>query len=138
MAEIKTKIEAISPYDFIAKIENEKKRDEALILIDLFKEITNHEPKMWGPSIIGFDSYEYKYESGHGGTMCKVGFSPRKPAHTLYLMLGNDEYNDLLEKLGKFKISKGCLYINKLQDIDIEILKQICTRSYEIMTKKYG
>ncbi len=138
MAEIKTKIEAVNPYDFIAKIENEKKREEAILLVDIFKEITKHDPKMWGPSIIGFDKYDYKYESGHGGTMCKIGFSPRKPAHTFYLMLGLDEYGDLLEKLGKHKVSKGCLYINKLADIDIEILKQICARAYELMTKKYG
>lgn len=137
MAEIKTKAEAKNPYEYIAELESEKRRTESAQIIEIFKEITAHEPVMWGPSIIGFDKYEYKYESGHGGVMCKVGFSPRKAALTFYLMLGCGEYSDLLAKLGKHTTGKGCLYIKKLEDIDQGVLKQICQRSYDLMNKKY-
>ncbi len=138
MTELKTKIEAKDPYEYVANLDTERRRTEGAQIIEWFKEITNHEPKMWGPSIIGFDQYDYKYESGHGGTMCKVGFSPRKPAITFYLMLGCGEYSDLLAKLGKHETGKGCLYIKKLEDVDKDVLKQICARSFDLMTKKYG
>ena len=84
------------------------------------------------------DKYDYVYESGHSGTMCKIGFSPRKGAHTLYLMLGIGDFESALQKLGKHTTGKGCLYIKKLKDIDVETLKQIIDKSYKLVCEKYG
>jgi hypothetical protein len=137
MAEIKTKETIIEPLDFIDAIEEETRRNDALIICEIMTQITGHTPKMWGPTIIGFDKYDYKYESGHGGTMCKIGFSPRKAAHTLYLALSDMEKNPLLMDLGKHKIGKGCLYVKKLKDIDLTILRKLIANSYSAMCEKY-
>lgn len=138
MAQIKTKEEGINPIDFINSIDDEIRRNDAMQIMNLMGQITNHPPKMWGPSIIGFDKYDYVYESGHSGTMCKIGFSPRKGAHTLYLMLGLGDFESALQKLGKHTTGKGCLYIKKLKDIDVETLKQIIGKSYKLICEKYG
>ena len=101
------------------------------------KKITGLEPKMWGTSIIGFGNYHYKYDSGREGDFFKVGFSPRKTSMTYYVMSGFPEYEDLLEKLGKHKLGKSCLYINKLEKINIDILEEILKSSFKAMQKKY-
>ena len=97
------------------------------------KEITGEEPVMWGTSIIGFGSYQYKYASGREGEWFLTGFSPRKQNITLYIMSGFDQYDQLLAKLGKYKTGKSCLYINKINDIDTDVLKELVKQSVEHM-----
>lgn len=123
---------------FLDKIENPKKREEADFLLDLFKQITKMQPVMWGPSIIGFGQYHYKYESGREGDMPMTGFSPRAQNFSLYCIPGFDELQDLLDKLGKYKTGKSCLYIKKLDDVDLKVLKQLIKRDFDVMVKKYG
>ncbi len=99
---------------------------------------TGQKGHMWGAAIVGFGSYHYKYESGHEGDTCKVGFSPRKANITLYVMMGAKADTDMLKKLGKHKVSGSCLHINKLADVDSAILKKLVKEAYDGMTKKYG
>ena len=138
MAEIKTKKTSADVDAFIEKVESERKRDDARELIEMMREISGEEPKMWGPSIIGFGQYHYKYDSGHEADMCRLAFSPRKNALTLYLFPGFDRLEELLGKLGKHKTSKGCLYINKLADVDMEVLRELVQLSYDYVAEKYG
>jgi hypothetical protein len=138
MAELKTKENAASVSAFLDKIDNEQKREDSYEIMKLMEEVTKQKAKMWGSAIIGFGSYHYKYESGREGDMCKIGFSPRKANISLYLMLGMGVADDHLGKLGKYKVSKGCLYINKLSDVDKAVLKKIIKASYDGVTKKYG
>src|SRR5215471_1346626 len=114
MAEIKTKQTDESVTKFLNTVADETKRKDSFEIVELMKQVTGLWPKMWGPAIIGFDSYHYKYESGHEGDMCMIGFSPRKQNITLYVKIGAEEQNALLQKLGKHKTGKGCLYVNKL------------------------
>src|SRR6187551_340674 len=123
MAQNKTTETNISVTEFVNKVENEVKRDDSFKLIEIFKSISGFEPKMWGPTIIGFGSYHYKYESGHGGDAPLTGFSPRKDSLVFYLSSEFENRELLLSKLGKHKSSKGCVYVKKLSDIDIETLK---------------
>jgi hypothetical protein len=129
MAEIKTKATTVSVKKFIDSVEDEQKRKDSYVLVDMMKKISKEEPKMWGPSIIGFGKYEYRYESGHGGEMCVVGFSPRKAAITIYILMGFEKTPELLKKLGKHKVSKACLYIKRLSDIDMKILEELIKMS---------
>ena len=138
MADLKTKEESIEPSAFLKAIDDEIRRYDALQIMELMGQITNHPPKMWGSSIIGFDKYDYVYESGHSGTMCKIGFSPRKGAHTLYLMLGLGDFDIELQKLGKHTTVKVCFYIKKLKDIDLDILRQMIEKSYKLVCEKYA
>lgn len=139
MAEIKTKVTKASVLDFIRKVPDEKKRKDALVLLALFKGITGEKPKMWGTSIIGFGSYHYESErSTQKGDWPLTGFSPRKQNLTIYIMPGFGDYGALLKKLGKHKKSVGCLYINKLEDVDVNILKEIIRKSFLTMKKRYG
>jgi hypothetical protein len=108
----------------------EDKRADAKALIKLMREVTGEKPKMWGPSIVGFGSYHYKYESGREGDSLLVGFSPRKPAMVLYGLLGKSESEALLAKLGKHTTGKGCLYIKKLTDIDLKVLATLIDKGY--------
>jgi hypothetical protein len=94
------------------------------------KSVTGKPPRMWGPSIVGFDQYHYKYESGREGDMCMIGFSPRSQALTMYLMPPLTRYDSLMKKLGKFKTSQGCLYIKKLEDVDLRVLKETVAEAY--------
>ena len=135
--ELKTKATKSSIEKFLDSIESEQKRADSYAILDMMQKATKEEPKMWGPSIIGFGSYHYKYDSGHEGDMCMIGFSPRKAALTLYVMLGAGNNEDLLEKLGKHKTSKGCLYIKKLEDVDTKVLKELITRTVKYMKAKY-
>jgi hypothetical protein len=124
MAELKTKETNISPEKFIFSTVEGQKKEDALVLLELMKKWTKEEPKMWGPSIIGYGKYSYTYDSGHSGEMCATGFSPRKAAITIYLMVGAED-NELMSQLGKYKLSKACLYVKKLSDIDINILEKL-------------
>jgi hypothetical protein len=128
--ELKTKVNDSSVTDFLNQIEDEKKREESFQLLDFFSKITDEEPKMWGGSIIGFGSYHYKYASGQEGDWMKVGFSPRKQKFSIYLMSGFEELQNHLNGLGKYKTGKGCLYVNKLADIDIDILEKMVLESF--------
>jgi hypothetical protein len=136
MAEMKTKKTEVSVADFIAAVPNATRRADADVVVKLMQKITGKKPKMWGPSIIGFDEYHYRYESGHEGNMCMLGFSPRSSALVLYVLCSDDSA-DYLAKLGKHKHGKGCLYINKLADVDMKVLEQLTRASYAWMQKKY-
>lgn len=130
MAENKTQPTEESVDDFIAAIDNSRRRADAETALALCKEVTGLPPVMWGPSIIGFGSYHYKYDSGREGDMPAAGFSPRKSNMTFYV---GDEFDDaetLFAKLGKHKKSVACLYINKLADVDLDVLREIIARQY--------
>lgn len=135
--ELKTKATKSSVEKFLDSIESEQKRDDAYTILDMMQKATKEEPKMWGPSIIGFGTYHYKYDSGHEGDMCRIGFSPRKAALTLYILMGFEGYDELMAKLGKYKTSKACLYIKKLEDVDLKVLKQLITLSVKYTKAKY-
>lgn len=133
MSQIKTTVSDANVEDFIATVENEQKRKDSLDLLAMFKKITGEEPKMWGTSIIGFGMYHYKSErSSQEGDWPLTGFSPRKQSLTLYVMPGFGNMDKLLAQLGKHKVSKSCLYINKLADVDTAVLEKIIARGYEI------
>ena len=129
MAEQKTLPNQQSVLDFISKVEPEEKRSDCLQLIGIMQLATGFEPTMWGLSIIGFGSFHYRYESGREGDSFLAGFSPRKQNITIYVTPGFGEYENLLEKLGKHKIGKGCLYIKRLSDVDEKILTKLITTS---------
>jgi hypothetical protein len=139
MAELKTKVTRASVKEFISKVPDQTKQQDSLALVKLFQKITGEQPKMWGPSIIGFGKYHYKSErSSQQGDWPLTAFSPRKQNLTIYIMLGFADYSDLLKKLGKHKISGGsCLYINKLSDVDMGVLEQLIKKSFLLMKKKY-
>ena len=136
MAELKTKATKVSVKDFIQSVPDEQKKKDSLVLIDMMTKITKEKPKMWGPSIIGFGSYHYKYESGHEGDMCITGFSPRKAAISVYILMGFNKSPELLEKLGKFKTGKSCLYVKKLEDIDVKVLENLIKDSVKYIKNK--
>ena len=137
MYELKTKENDNSIIEFIEKVENLNKREDAYKLLDIFTETTGLQAKMWGTSIIGFGSYHYKYDSGHEGDYFLVGFSPRKARITLYFAVGDKEREKLVENLGKHTTGKACIYINKLADIDIEVLEKLIRQSITFLKEKY-
>jgi len=137
MSTKKTKKNDASVTDFLDNVTHPVKREDSLELLRMMKEITGVAPKMWGGSIVGFDEYHYVYASGREGDWPIVGFSPRKQNISLYIMPGFTRFEQLLEKLGKHKVSKSCLYINKLADVNKEILAEIITESVAVMRKKY-
>ncbi|MBU4569544.1 MAG: DUF1801 domain-containing protein, partial [Alphaproteobacteria bacterium] len=123
--EPKTKQTAVSPRDFTAALEEGPRRRDAETLLKWMTKVTGLKPKMWGPSIIGFGRYAYTYASGHSGEMCLTGFSPRKANMVLYILPGYAGMSDQLARLGKHKTGKSCLYINKLADVDMDVLEEI-------------
>jgi hypothetical protein len=129
MTELKTQKNDASVEEFIDSVDNEKKRQDSYAILELMKDVTGEEPAMWGTSIVGFGSYHYKYASGREGDWFLVGFSPRKQNLTLYIMSGFDEYESLLEDLGKYKTGKSCLHINKLEDVDLSTLRELVEKS---------
>lgn len=133
MAENKTQPTKLSATEFLDKIEDKQRKQDCYTISALMQEITGEPPVMWGPSIVGFDKYHYKYASGHEGDFMIAGFSPRKQNLTLYIMAGFDRYNELLVKLGKYKTGKSCLYIKSLKDIDMDVLKELITLSVYYM-----
>lgn len=126
----KTHATQASVDEFLNLVPNKQKKEDGLKVLKMMKEITGLEPRMWGPSMIGFGNYHYKYESGREGDMFQVGFSPRKSALTLYVLSSSPKLPTLLEKLGKHTIGKSCLYINKLSDIDESVLREIIELAY--------
>jgi len=137
MYELKTKQNDNSVIEFIEEVESAKKREDAYKLLDLFTQTTGYEAKMWGPSIIGFGSYHYKYDSGHEGDAPIVGFSPRKAKHSLYLSGEAQKRAELLEKMGKHKTGAACVYVNKLADIDVDVLKELIEESVRFINERY-
>ena len=129
MAELKTKKTEQSVNDFLNKIADAQRREDCFALAKLMEEATGCEPKMWGPSIVGFDSYHYKYESGREGDWLMTGFSPRKQDLTLYIMLGFEKHGDLMKQLGKHRTAKSCLYIKRLSDVHVPTLKKLIKAS---------
>jgi len=137
MAELKTKENDASVEAFLETISDEKRKADTLVAMKMLERITGCPPKMWGTSIIGFDSYDYKYESGRSGTWHVTGVSPRKQALTIYIMQGFSAYDDLMAKLGKYKTGKSCLYIKKLEDVDMKVLEKLARESVKWMRKQH-
>jgi len=135
MVELKTKLNNASVTDFLNNITDEQKRADSFEILKLMKQNTKLEPKMWGTSIVGFGFKHYIYDSGHEGDSCIIGFSPRKQNLTLYALGGYRQFPELLEKLGKHKLGVGCLYINKLKDVDVKILKELIKQSFKVSKK---
>ena len=129
MSDLKTQQNENDVFEFLESVANQQRKEDAFKILSLMTEIVGEEPKMWGTSIIGYGNYHYKYASGREGDWFLTGFSPRKQNLSLYIMAGFDEYDDLMGKLGKYKTGKSCLYINKLTDIDIDVLKELVTKS---------
>ena len=136
MADIKTKPTKVSPASFISKIEDEQRRKDCREIAKVMGEITGEPAKMWGPSIIGFGKYHYKYDSGHEGDMLRVGFSPRKGNLTLYIGWALED-KAAMAQLGRYKTGKGCLYIKSLDDIDRKVLRSLIEKSVREMNKRY-
>lgn len=137
MAKNKTSETSLNVNDFINAIKDETKRKDSFNLVAIIKKHTGIEPKMWGPSIIGFGTYHYKYESGREGDSPLIGFSPRAAALTLYLSGHFEQREELLKKLGKHKTDKGCIYVKKLEDINIETLLIMITNHIKHINKLY-
>ena len=124
--------------NFLNNVVDKDKKKDCFQVKKWMEEITGEPAKMWGAAIIGFGNYHYKYDSGREGDFMKVGFSPRAQNLTLYIMPGFDRYPELMDKLGKYKTGKSCLYIKRLEDIDTKILQTLIKESFGHMTKKYG
>ncbi len=137
MYEQKTKENDRSVIEFIERVESPKKREDAYKLLEIFTETTGHDAKMWGTSIIGFGSYHYKYKTGHEGDAPLVGFSPRKAKISLYFATGDPTRERLLKSFGKHTTGKACVYINKVADIDVHVLKALITESVRFLKEAY-
>lgn len=137
MYEQKTKQTDHSVLAFIEEVDSLSKREDAYRLLDIFTEATGYEAKMWGPSIIGFGSYHYKYATGHEGDAPLAGFSPRKAKISLYFATGDPEREALLQRLGKHTAGKACVYINKVADIDIKVLQELIKQSVAFLQEMY-
>jgi Domain of unknown function (DU1801) len=135
MAELKTKLNDASVDKFLKNVKDEQARADCFQVLEIMKKVTKAEPKMWGTSIVGFGNYHYKYASGREGDWFITGFSPRKQNLTLYVMGGFNGHEDLLKRLGKHSLGVGCLYIKKLADVDIKVLKELITKSAKQMKK---
>jgi len=136
-AELKTKPTKATVEGFLHSVADEAKRADCFAVMKLMEQITKEKAKMWGPSIVGFGNYHYKYESGREGDFFITGFSPRAQNLTLYIMAGFDRYDELMKKLGKYKTGKSCLYVKRLEDIDLKILKELISASVKYMKKTY-
>jgi len=137
MSENKTQPTGVSPADFIASIEHPVRRADAETLLEMMTRITGHEPKMWGPAIVGFGQYHYRYESGRKGDFMRTGFSPRKANMAVYIMPGYSDHSAILARLGKHKTGKSCLNINKLADVDLDVLEELIRAGLADMAEKY-
>ena len=137
MAENKTRLTDKSVRAFLESVENDRQREDSFALLQMMQEVTGEEPRMWGETMVGFGSYHYKYASGREGDSMLIGFSPRKQNLALYHMAGFDESQALLGKLGKHKTGSGCLYINKLTDVDMTVLKELVLRAVEHLRKTH-
>ena len=135
--EAKMKPTEVSVADFIAAVENPKRRADAETLCALFEEISGEPPKMWGPSIIGFGSYHYRYASGHEGDAPRLGFSPRKAQTVVYVMSGFEGQEAMIARIGKVKTSVACMYVNRLDQIDLCVLREMAVASLAHMRELY-
>ena len=135
--EAKTRPTDVSVADFIAAVENPQRRADAETLCALFEELSGEPPMMWGPSIIGFGRYHYRYDSGHEGEMCRVGFSPRKTELVLYVLGASTEQEAALARLGRHRTGKGCLYVKKLADVDMAVLEELIRAKIGRMAEAY-
>jgi hypothetical protein len=137
MAEIKTKATEVSVDDFLAAMPDPVRRADGQKVRAMLERVTGEKPRMWGPTIIGFGSYHYKYDSGHEGTMCRLGFSPRKAELVLYVLTGEPGQEAQLARLGKHRTGKSCLYIRKLADVDEAVLEDMARGALAHMNEKY-
>jgi hypothetical protein len=137
MAQLKTKETDSSVQAYLDAIEDESRRQDCQAIIELMRRVTKEEPKLWGTSIVGFGSYHYKYESGHEGDSCLVGFASRKGDISLYISSAFDSRESLLAELGKYKTGKACLYIKRLSDIKIPILEKLVLETVEERRRRY-
>ena len=137
-SEPKTRPTKVTVASFIRGIADERRRDECKVMLPLMREVTGERPVMWGTSIIGFGQYHYKYASGREGDWLRTGFSPRKQSLTVYCMPGFKQQSDLLQRLGPHKTSVSCLYIRRLEDVDLDVLRAIVARSLQQMQRIYG
>ena len=128
-ADLKTKKTSASVSEFIEGIPDEERRKDCRRLVSLMKKATKSEPKMWGANVVGFGDYHYKYESGRENDWFVAGFSPRKQNLTMYLMTGTERYKRILDRLGKYKTGKGCLYFKTLDDVDLDVLTELVSTS---------
>lgn len=138
MTENKTKPTTKSVSTFLNSVENKRRKADALVINEMMARITGEKPRMWGPTMVGFGEYHYKYDSGREGDLFLIGFSPRKANLVLYIMPGYGQFDDLMARLGKFKTGKSCLYINKLNDIDMDVLEELISKSVVWMKNKYN
>jgi hypothetical protein len=138
MAEPKTKPTKASVKAFLDGVSDEARRKDCLTVMKIMKRATKAEPKMWGTSIVGFGSYHYKYASGREGDWPLTGFSPRKQAMTLYIMPGFKRYEPLMQKLGKYKTGKSCLYVKKLADVDLDVLEELIQQSVKHIAQAHA
>lgn len=123
--------------EFIEAVDHPRKREDAYKLLKIFEQTSGYEAKMWGPSIIGFGTYHYKYASGHEGDAPLVGFSPRKAKHSLYISSGETTRDETLKRLGKYTAGKSCVYINKVEDIYEDVLKEMIRNSIVFIQEQY-
>lgn len=137
MAEAKTRANDGDVEAFLAAVENDKRREDCRAVMQMLARITGETPTMWGGSIIGFGTYDYEYESGRTGSWPRIGCSPRKQSLTLYIMPGFDRYEEIMAKLGKYKTGKSCLYVNRLEDVDLGVLEELAVESLGYMDEKY-
>lgn len=136
-SELKTKATQVSVDAYIGAVADANQRADAEIIRAMMERLSGEPATMWGPSIIGFGSYHYRYESGREGEMCRIGFSPRKGQTVLYLIDGFEGHAELMARLGKHKTGKSCLYVKRLSDIDETVLEELCVRSLKYMAAKY-
>ncbi|MXY54637.1 MAG: DUF1801 domain-containing protein [Gammaproteobacteria bacterium] len=137
MSDLKTQVNDSSVEDFLAAVPNARRREDSGRVLDLMREVTGEPARMWGDSIVGFGTYHYRYKSGREGDWPRTGFSPRKQYLAIYIMPGFAEYETLLSRLGKHRTSVSCLYINKLADVDMDVLREIVAGSYREMARRY-
>ena len=137
MAEIKTKATAVQASDFINSVELPQRREDAKTVCAMMERLSGEPATMWGPSIVGFGRYHYRYDSGHEGDMCRLGFSPRKAELVLYVLNDFDGQDELLGRLGRHKTGKSCLYVKKLADVDMGVLEEIMRRSLAWNRERY-
>lgn len=133
----KTTVTNVDPADFVAAVEHKTRREDAVQLLDFFARVTGMTAKMWGPTLIGYGQYHYRYESGREGDMLITGFSPRKANLVFYIMPGYQDLSDKLDRLGKHKLGKSCLYVNKLADIDMDVFEEIVRFGVDYIRENY-
>ena len=137
MAELKTRSSGQDVDAFLDRVEPAQRAQDGRVLRDMMERLSGWPATMWGPSIIGFGRYHYRYDSGHEGEMCRIGFSPRKAELVIYIVPGFTGQDELLAQLGKHRRGASCLYIRKLSDVDIDVLEQLLTNALEHMASRY-